>query len=312
MRQIDFGEEGAKPLGDANPYVRRAGEEGTVQISGDVETRPSATAGLFSRRNLFKLGGASGAAAVLSVLPAGAAAYADSRGLLGGDVIDMTHTLSPDFPVVYTVTDPPKYEQNHRYEEMGFNTIIMTLDEHTGTHIDAPSHFQNGGGPFIDEIEPDQLVAPLRVIRIADRAAEDADTLVTVDDIRRHERRYGRIPKGAFVAMDSGWATKVDVPGAYLNEDADGQFHWPAFSGDATAFLVEKRSIVGLGVDSTSLDAGASEGPETHQILLPSGGYGIECMNNVDKCPDRGATVVVGAPKHRGGFGGPCRVFALC
>ncbi|MFC3995923.1 cyclase family protein [Nocardiopsis sediminis] len=312
MRQIDYGEAGAKPLGDANPHVRRAGKDGRVQIAGEVEAPgPRVSAGMFSRRNMFKLGGAGGAAAVLSLLPTGAAAYADSRGLANATVTDLTHTLSPDFPIFYPLADPPSYEPHHVIGEEGFNTLIMTLDEHSGTHIDAPAHFKDGQGPYVDEIEPNQLIAPLRVIRIADRAAEDDNTLLNVDDIRQHERTYGRIPSGAFVAMDSGWSARVDRPGEYLNEQPDGTFRWPGFGADATAFLVDQRGIVGIGADTTSLDAGVNDGPECHQILLPTGHYGIENLNNLGSVPDRGATIVVGAPKHRGGFGGPARVFAL-
>ena len=45
--------------------------------------------------------------------------------------------------------------------------------------------------------------------------------------------------------------------------------------------------------------------------LLGAGRYGIEAMANLAAVPPRGATVVVGAPKHAGGTGGPCRVLAL-
>jgi kynurenine formamidase len=44
---------------------------------------------------------------------------------------------------------------------------------------------------------------------------------------------------------------------------------------------------------------------------LPTGRFGIECLANLDKVPAAGATIVIGAPKHRGGSGGPARIFAL-
>jgi len=38
---------------------------------------------------------------------------------------------------------------------------------------------------------------------------------------------------------------------------------------------------------------------------------GIENIANLDKVPASGATLVVGAPKHKGRSGGPCRIFAM-
>jgi kynurenine formamidase len=34
-------------------------------------------------------------------------------------------------------------------------------------------------------------------------------------------------------------------------------------------------------------------------------------MANLDQLPPSGATLIVGAPKHAGGTGGPCRLIAL-
>ncbi|MFC3995922.1 cyclase family protein [Nocardiopsis sediminis] len=311
MRQIDYGTSSGLPVGDANPYVRRTGPNGTVQISGDPEAeRRSLASRAFSRRNMFRFSGASGIAAALSMLPAGVAAHADTSGVLSGTVKDLTHTLSPDFPYFYPAMDRPVFEDTHSIGEHGFYSRNVTLGEHVGTHIDAPAHYVEGGAT-IEEMPVESLVAPLCVLHIADRAAEDPDTVVTVEDIRAHERRYGAIPNGAFVAMDSGWAARVDVPDAFLNEGSDGLFHWPGFSAEAAAYLVERRSIVGAGVDTTGLDQGIAEAPDAHQILLPAGLYLVECLNNLDTVPSRGATIVVGAPKNRGGSGGQVRVFAF-
>ena len=67
-----------------------------------------------------------------------------------------------------------------------------------------PAHFVAGGVPA-GRLPVDRLVAPLVVVRIRDRAAKDPDTLVTANDILEWEKRYGRIPAGALVAMHAGW-----------------------------------------------------------------------------------------------------------
>jgi len=66
-----------------------------------------------------------------------------------------------------------------------------------------------------------------------------------------------------------------------------------------------------IGVDTLSLDPGNSTDFAVHYAWLPTGRYGIENLANLDRLPASGATVFVGAPKHRGGTGGPARVIAI-
>ena len=109
--------------------------------------------------------------------------------------------------------------------------------EHIGTHVDAPGHF-TPGGRLRPELRPSELITPAVVIDIADRAAQDPDTVVTVDDLRAFERRHGRIPRDAAVLMYSGWAAKVGDPAAYRNPDAAGTLHFPGFGAEACEWLL--------------------------------------------------------------------------
>ena len=76
-------------------------------------------------------------------------------------------------------------------------------------------------------------------------------------------------------------------------------------------FLIEQPSIKAIAVDTLSLDFGPSPDFIVHRTWLPAGRYGIEGLANLDALPARGATIVVGAPKVRGGTGGPARVFGF-
>ena len=66
-----------------------------------------------------------------------------------------------------------------------------------------------------------------------------------------------------------------------------------------------------MAVDTLSLDHGPSADFATHYAWLPSGRYGIENIAGLENVPAAGATLVVGAPNHRGGTGGPARIFAM-
>ena len=232
--------------------------------------------------------------------------------LSGGftQIFDLTHTMSPETPV-FPILEPMQIVQRFTIgNPYPFNVNDLTLSEHTGTHMDAPVHFVNGG-ESIDQIEPSRLFAPLAVISIESRAARDHDAELTVDDIYGWERQHGRLPDGAFVAMNSGWDRRVGNSEQFLNADAEGTHHWPGFSVDAAQFLTEQRDIVGAGVDALSLDVGTSADFAAHQTFLPAGKYGLELMANLASVPPAGATLIVGAMKHRGGTGGPVRALAV-
>jgi kynurenine formamidase len=150
------------------------------------------------------------------------------------------------------------------------------------------------------------------VIDIADRAARDPDTMVTVDDLRAFERKHGRIPNGAAVLMHSGWGAKVGNTDAYRGTDASGTLHFPGFSGDACTWLLQRRRIQSLGVDTLSIDPGNSETFDAHLVLTGADRYGLENLANLDRLPLRGTTVVVGLIPLEQGSGGPARIFAFC
>jgi kynurenine formamidase len=227
-------------------------------------------------------------------------------------IVDMTHAFGPDFPVLNPPVLPPEIDHFATVPTHGFNANKLTIDEHTGTHMDGPSHLDDSFG-FADEIPPDKFIAPLIVIRIQSRAAQDNDTTLMVDDIRAWEHNHGRIPRGSFVVMDSGWAARIDQPGAFINRDTAGQAHFPGLGAEAVHFLTTRRSIVGAGVDTPSLDAAVHlTDPQAHRLLLgPNNRYGVENINNLSDVPDIGAVVIVGAIRHRRSYGGPVRMLAF-
>jgi len=261
-----------------------------------------------SRRRFL---GALGASAAMVAAAPGRASAQPSVRLPGGfrETYDLTHTLSsrtPVFPVF------PQFQAVERFtiERDGFGCSELTFNEHTGTHIDAPIHFV-AGQDTLERIPASRLIAPLAVISIAARADRDADAALTVDDIRAWEARHGRLPAGALVAMHSGWDARIDDAARFLNGDAGGVLHSPGFGGEAARFLVEERDIVGVGVDTISLDLGRAETLVAHLTLLGAGKYGLELVANLAAVPPAGATVFVGAPKHRAGTGGPVRLLAV-
>lgn len=258
---------------------------------------------MLSRRSFLKTSAVAGAITAVGGGIAGTPAMAAGHG----KIEDMTHTISPEFPT-YFGESQFSMEQLFNYAEHSFNLFQYTVNEHTGTHIDAPLHF-SADGMSVDEIEVSNLIAPLCVIDIAKRAQDNADAQVTPEDIKAWIAANGEIPPHACVAMHSGWGSKV-LTDSYRNFDGKVQ-HYPGFHVDATSMLVEESKAASIAVDTLSLDHGMSADFASHYAWLPTGRFGIENLANLDKVPASGATLVIGAPKHKGGTGGPARIFAM-
>ncbi|QGZ33550.1 cyclase family protein [Stappia indica] len=259
-----------------------------------------------SRRGLLKgLVGTTAGAAVFAAFPPPRAAHAADVSFTRA--VDLTHALGEDFPTFFGKPQL-RMERTAEFSKDGFNMYQWHLDEHTGTHLDAPLHF-SADGVGADEIPMDQLIVPLAVVDIREKAAADPDHQLSVDDLKAFEATHGDVPAGGCVAMNSGWAQHV-ASERYRNADAEGAMHFPGFSKEACLYLMEK-GVVGIAVDTLSLDHGASRTFDTHYTWLPSGRWGLECLAGLDEVPATGATLVVGAPKIKGATGGPSRVFAL-
>jgi kynurenine formamidase len=112
------------------------------------------------------------------------------------------------------------------------------------------------------------------------------------------------------VAQNAGWQARLGTPG-FRNADAEGRMHFPGFHVEAVQMLLEEAEVAGVGVDTLSIDYGLSADFITHYTWLPANRWAIENMANLDRLPPSGATLIVGAPKHAGGTGGPCRLIAL-
>lgn len=224
------------------------------------------------------------------------------------EVFDLTHPLDEDFPSAngeqwLTLKDFLNFEAD------GINFKRWSIYEHIGTHIDAPIHF-SADGASVDRIPVDTLIVPLAVIDIRARAAGNADTELTPNDIAAWEAQYGPLPQGCCVAMNAGWDSRATGPG-YRNADSDGVMHFPGFHVETADMLIEEHDVIGMGVDTLSIDNGPSDSFPVHRHWLPSGRWAIEGLANLATVPASGATIVVGAPTIVGATGGPSRIFAL-
>jgi kynurenine formamidase len=271
----------------------------------------SALAGL-SRREAIRL--AAGVFAGALACPARAAAQdraGKKRTIAADNVLDLTHVLSPAFPIWPSpVNFPIKITKSATVAKDGYYANKWELVEHHGTHLDAPAHFA-AKGATAERLPPSSLIVAAAVIDIRERARKNADAIVTIDDLKSWEKAHGRLPKQCGVFLNSGWDEKAGDARSFLGQDRSKTLHFPGFSKEACEFLLEEREVAGLAVDTLSLDFGASKEFAVHKLWLGAGKWGLECVANLAKLPPAGATVFVGAPKVLGASGGPTRVLAV-
>lgn len=198
-------------------------------------------------------------------------------------LVDLTQPLSSDVPTWngscgFCSSVKKDYDQIFRVQK-------LTMHAGIGTHMDAPSHrFKNGAS--IANIPIEQLIAPLCIIDVRSKAHQDY--MISVDDIRHYEKDHGKIAAKSLVIGFSGWSKYWKESKAYRNEDSQGQMHFPAFSEQAAAFLLE-REISGLGIDTFSPDCLDLEYP-VHRLILGAGKYIIENVADCSLVPSIGAT----------------------
>lgn len=223
--------------------------------------------------------------------------------------------------LTYTINDRSPYWPGDNYEPFELKTIAtleedgvlsktFCMPEHLGTHIDAPNHFEANRIP-VDQIPPEQLIGPGVVIDIETRAEQDADTMLSLEDLEEWEQQHGVIPGGAIVLLHTGWGRHWENIPRYQNRDARGQMHFPSYSPEAAEFLVEERKVRGIGVDNLSIDRGLSRDFEVHHIVNKAGRFGLENVAKLDELPPRGFWLIVSPIKIEDGSGGPARIWAV-
>jgi kynurenine formamidase len=221
-------------------------------------------------------------------------------------VVDLTQPLGPE-TVLWPGSRAVEARVVSRRERDGSYARVLTMPEHSGTHLDAPSHFAPGGA-HADAIPVERLVAPCVVLDVRELCASDPDFAIAPEQVEAAERRDGPIAAGSAVLAWTGWERFTRDAGRYVGESEPGSF--PGFGLEAAQMLVE-RGVVGLGIDTLGIDPGAARDFPVHHLTLGAGLWHLEGLVNLGSLPPRGALLVVGALRLVEGSGTPARVIAL-
>jgi kynurenine formamidase len=226
--------------------------------------------------------------------------------LAAARVVDLSHTLEEHMPLwpgqsryFHTLWDS-YWHGDHAVDYQ------LLLNEHTGTHMDAPAHFvrdeDDPAHKWVDQVPVAALMGPARVL---DFREIGPDGVVSAEMVVRWERHHVPIRQGDIVLFNMGWAQRWHL------RPAGRQYteHWPSLSTECARFLVERRAQA-LGTDTLTPDAFGSEDNPVHRCLLHAGVLIIENLDHLDDLP--ASCVFLGLPlKIKQGSGSPLRAIAV-
>ena len=229
------------------------------------------------------------------------------RPVAARSAIDLTHALHEEMPF-WPGGEPFRMRRLVDYDK-GYRLHKFEVGENTGTHVDAPSHFIKGNRS-IDQLALKELIVPAVVIDVKDKVARNPDYELTPADITAWEDRHGKIPENSLVILNSGWHRHFGNPKRYVNMDDAKVMHFPGYQPDSARVLIA-RKVVGVGIDTLSLDHGLSKTFAFHVAMLKANKYQIENMANLDALPATGAMVIVGVLPVKDGSQAQARIIAL-
>lgn len=205
-------------------------------------------------------------------------------------VIDLTMRVSPATKV-FPGSPQPTFVAWSKSDVHGYDSEVVHMSTHTGTHMDAPSHFAPGK-QAIDGISASRLVSQAVLIK----TTKKADQLIEIEDISEE------VGQGDTVMFATGWERQYKS-NHYMTKN-------PGLSGKAAAYLAKKK-VNAVAIDGPSIDAGFDAKFTAHNILLPAGVLAVENLCNLDKIKQKKFTLVMAPLKLAGASGSPVRALAL-
>lgn len=247
------------------------------------------------------------------------------------EIIDLTVVIGPNYPCFYYRGQPFMQVQLQDYDGPRglYISNVLIMEEHCGTHCDAPNHmipppgstFPHAGPAHyvsVDKIPLEKCVGPAAVIDCRDFLGTERpgfSPVITVDKLKIWEEQYGKLQKEDKVLLFTSWTELhyKEFPEGYKLEKTCNMDRategWPAPDERFMEYLVD-RGIQHIGCDFPSLgQIQNDEGP--HWIALENEMVVVEKLTSLSKLPPRGAYYMFFPLKIENGTGSPGRAIAI-
>lgn len=210
--------------------------------------------------------------------------------------IDLTLEISEKLPT-FPGSPKPQFIPWSKIKTDGYNLELLFLSTHSGTHLDAPYHFDKNGIK-IHQIPLKRLVSSAILIK----QKKKANQAITKNDIQSFEKKYGKILENSTIIFETEWS-KLLQKKDYFKKN-------PGLSTSAAKYLVSKRINL-VGIDSPSIDLGTNSKFEVHQILSKNNILILENLVNLNRITRVFFRLVVLPLKLHGATGSSVRAIAI-
>jgi len=212
-------------------------------------------------------------------------------------VIDLSVPVD-DGTVVYPGDPSPRFEVHSTIEEDGFNLLAIHLGSQSGTHVDAPYHFEEDR-LRIDEVPVDRFVGPGVVVDatgLAPRAEITWEHVAPVAD---------QIEPGVIVLLRTGWSEHYGD---------QRYFEHPFLSADACQRMLDLGArtfcLDAINIDETPDDEHPGVGFPCHHLISRLDGVIGENFR-LSELPEGDFLVACTPVRLTGADGGPVRAVAI-
>ena len=211
-------------------------------------------------------------------------------------IVDLTLGITSDM-ITFPGYPMPNFIEWSKFDIQGYISEVMFLSTHTGTHMDAPFHF-NPNGQTIDQVEVNRYICNNAILI---RIQKNANEMITSDDIIRNSKY--EIKEKDTVVFSTGWEKQIKQKDNYIRNN-------PGLSKGAAEYLVEKK-INAVGIDCPSIDIGIDSGLIAHKTLLSNEILVIENLCNLYEFTNGKFTLLVTPLKLAGASGSPIRAIGI-
>jgi len=208
--------------------------------------------------------------------------------------IDLTHRIEKSMPV-FPGDPPPEIREVTTLGQDICTVQSIRFNNHIGTHLDAPSHFIEGG-ITVDRIPLESLIGKAVILDFTNKGKKD---LITKEDLHIH--KYHILP-GSRVLIKTGWDVRFTSDAFYE--------HFPCLTQEAADYLVQLKIRL-LGTDTPSPSPLDDPGQTIHKTLLGAGIIILESLKNLTLINRNQCQIIVLPPLIKDFSGAPCRVVAL-
>lgn len=216
-------------------------------------------------------------------------------------VIDLTLGISSNIKV-FSGSPQPSFIKWSKFDIHGYDSEVMFMSTHTGTHMDAPSHFILGRAT-IDEIEVNRFVCNNALLLKIEK--ESNQTISRNDIIGAEKDDDGggeEIKENDTIVFFTGWERQIEKDN-YISDN-------PGLSTDAAKYLAEKK-VNAVAIDGPSIDPGIDNSFKAHKILLSNDILIIENLCNLEKFHSGRFTLIITPLKLIGISGSPVRAIGI-